>query len=96
MDPVDIVIEIDGEQAIDGDFEVGNQHNWKRYVLRQSPGRHTLTARSTDGDATLEESFVVSKGLWAVLGYWYYTEAYSSPPESRHFELEILVTDASP
>lgn len=89
IDPVDIVIEIDGEQIIDGDFDVGNQHNWKRYVLRLSPGRHTLTARSTDGDATLNESFVASDRRWAVLNYWYYTEAYGSPPEPKHFELKI-------
>ena len=89
LDPVDIVIEIDGEQIIDGEFEVGNQHNWKRYVLRLSPGRHTLTAQSTDGDATLEKSFVVSGRRWAVLNYWYYTEASGSPPEPKHFELGI-------
>ena len=75
IDPVDIVIEIDGEQIIDGDFDVGSQHNWRRYVIRLSPGRHTATARSTDGDATLRESFVVSDRRWVVLNYWYYTEA---------------------
>jgi hypothetical protein len=86
IDPVDIVIEIDGEQIVDGEFEVGNQHNWKRYVLRLTPGRHTLTARSIDGEATLEESFVVSERRWAVLNYWYYSDACGSPPEPKHFE----------
>ena len=89
LDPVDIVIEIDGEQIIDGEFEVGNQHNWKRYVLRLTPGRHTLTARSTNGDATLEESFVVNERRWAAVDYWYYTEASGSPPEPKHFEFNI-------
>jgi hypothetical protein len=89
LDPVDIVIEIDGEQIVGGEFEVGNQHNWRRYVLRLSPGRHTLTARSTDGDATLEESFVVSERRWAALDYWYYTEAYGSTTEPKHFEFSI-------
>jgi hypothetical protein len=89
IDPVDIVIEVDGEQIIDGDFDVGSQHNWKRYVLWLSPGWHTLTARSTDGDATLNESFVVSDRRWADLTYWYYSEAYGSLSEPKHFEFNI-------
>jgi len=89
IDPVDIVVAIDGEQIIDEEFAVANQHNWKRFVLRLSPGRHTLTARSSTGDATLETSFDVSDRHWAVLDYWYSSEAYGSPPEPRHFEFMI-------
>ena len=89
IDPVDIVVEIDGEQVVDGDVEVGNQHNWQRYVLRLTPGRHTLTARSIDGDATLEGSFVVRERRRAALNYWYHTEASGSPPEPKHFEFKV-------
>ncbi len=90
IDPVDILIEIDGEHVIDGDFAVGSQHTWKRYVLRLSPGRHTLTARSSRGEASLVESFVVPDDRrWAALSYWYSTDAYGSPPEPKHFEFRI-------
>jgi hypothetical protein len=90
IDPVDIVIEIDGEQVIDGDFAVGSQHTWRRHVLRLSPGRHTLTARSSRGEASLEESFVVRDDRrWADLSYGYSTDAYGSPPEPKHFEFGI-------
>ena len=68
---VDVVVEVDGQRVISEDFAVGDQHNWKRFVLRLSPGRHTLVARSTQGDATLRRSFVMSGKRWAVLDYWY-------------------------
>ena len=89
IDPVDVVVAIDGEPVIAEEFAVANQHNWKKFVLRLSPGRHTLTARSGRGAATLETSFVVKGAHWAVLDYWYYSEAYGSPPEPRHFEFMI-------
>jgi len=68
---VDVVVEVDGQRVIDEAFQVGDQHNWKRIVLRSSPDRHTLVARSTQGDATLRRSFVMPGRRWAVLDYWY-------------------------
>jgi len=49
---VDIVIEIDGARVVDDVFLVEDQHNWKEYAIDLSPGAHTLTARSVEGDAT--------------------------------------------
>lgn len=68
---VDVVVEVDGQRVISEDFEVGDQHNWKRFVLRLPPGRHTLVARSEQGGATLRRSFVMSGKRWAALDYWY-------------------------
>lgn len=89
IDSIDVTVEIDGEEVISEDFDVGDQHNWKQFVIRLAPGHHTLRARSRLGDATLEKSFVVSDKHWAVLNYWYSTEEYGHPPEPKQFEFII-------
>jgi hypothetical protein len=85
---IDVLVEVDGQRVVDEDLEVGNQHNWKRFVLELSPGRHTLVARSSRGDALLQRSFVVSGKRWAVLDYWYYSGA-NGTPEPKHFTFII-------
>ncbi len=40
IDPVDIQIWIDGECVVREYFEVGNQHNYRPFVLRLSEGTH--------------------------------------------------------
>jgi len=76
---VDIVIEIDGARVVDDVFLVEDQHNWKEYAIDLSPGAHTLTARSVEGDATFERSFEVTGDHWAAIDYWYVTEEYGTP-----------------
>jgi hypothetical protein len=67
---VDIAIELDGRVAVDGDFAVEDQHNWVEYRLELTPGRHTLSATSDAGGASLTRSFVVRGSTWAVVNYW--------------------------
>ena len=85
---VDVLVEVDGKRVVDQDFEVGNQHDWKRFVLELSPGRHTLVAKSSRGDALLQRSFVVSGKRWAALDYWYSSGA-NGTPEPKHFTFII-------
>lgn len=67
---VDILIEIDGSEVVHDDFAVGNQHNWIEHTLRLEPGRHTLVARSQQGDAVLRKGFGVRGKTWMVVDYW--------------------------
>ena len=83
ISPVDMKIYVDGQLIIDDDFEVGNQHNWKKYEYKLGIGKHTIKAVSQKGDAVLEEDFFVLNKRWAVLDYW------SSQTTSRKFIFEI-------
>ena len=72
---VRLTVVVDGLTVVDGDFEVADQHNWVRFPLRLSPGRHEITARS-DSEAVLEQSFRVPGDArrYAVIDYWTETE----------------------
>ncbi|MCL4691996.1 MAG: hypothetical protein KJ060_05720 [Candidatus Hydrogenedentes bacterium] len=74
ISPVDIKVQIDGEVVVHQNFDVGTQHNWKKFGIALPPGVHSLTATSTKGDATLEQEFTVTGEHWAVVDYWYYPE----------------------
>jgi hypothetical protein len=67
---VDIRIEIDGREVVHDDFAVENQHNWVEYPLRLETGRHTLLARTEQGDAVLNERFMVRGRTWMVVDFW--------------------------
>jgi hypothetical protein len=69
-DSVDIAVVIDGRPAVDGDFAVGNQHNWIEFRFALDDGEHGLRVDSLDGDAILEERFKVKGKRWAVVDYW--------------------------
>src|SRR4029453_1490219 len=65
-DNVDIAVVIDGRPAGDGEFAVGNQHNWIEFRVALDDGEHALRVDSLDGDAILEERFKVKGKRWAV------------------------------
>jgi hypothetical protein len=67
---VDILVFIDGRPAVDGNFEVGNQHNWIEFTFDLEDGKHALHAESVAGEAVLEERFQVEGKRWAVVDYW--------------------------
>jgi hypothetical protein len=69
-DNVDIAVVIDGRPAVDGEFAVGNQHNWIEFRFALDDGEHALRVDSLDGDAILEERFKVKGKRWAVVDYW--------------------------
>lgn len=77
--PVDITVTVDDETVVDGDFAVGDQHDWKRYAITLSPGRHTLVATSIHGEATFEHTFETDGDHWAAVEYWYATGADGTP-----------------
>ncbi len=86
VSPVDVKVYIDDQLMIDEEFEVGNQHNWKKFEYKLSKGQHTLKAVSEKGDAVLEEEFVVLNNRWAALNYW------SSETEAKKFTVNIQST----
>ena len=67
---VDIAVVIDGRLAVDGDFAVGDQHNWSEFRFDLENGKHTLHVESLEGDAKLEKRFDVKGKRWAVVDYW--------------------------
>ena len=79
LERVDIAIEVDGQPVLDQYFNVGSQHDFKKFVLRLAPGRHVLTARSIKGKASLKKSFSVTGKHWVAVSYWYYTQAQGTP-----------------
>ena len=79
IDPVDIIVEIDGKVVIDKDFDVGNQHNYEYFEFQLSEGRHTIQARSEFGDVEMQEEFEVDEEKWAVLNFWYYEDEDEEP-----------------
>lgn len=88
LDPVDIAVEIDGTTVIDRSFDVGNQHNWKKFVLRLRPGGHTIHARSSKGDVTMTRKFAVDQKQWAVIDFWY-NDGTSGTPTDPLFTFTI-------
>ncbi len=88
-DPIDITVLIDGQVAIDEQFEVKGQHNWISFFVRGlTPGEHSLTARSGTG-VEQQETFDVSEDepRWMVLDYWFYPED-DGPEGGRSFTFD--------
>ena len=67
--PVDIAIEVDGKTVLPRSRVRSGQYPWKRLILRLARGRHSLTARSIKGRASLETSFSVTGPRWVALDY---------------------------
>ncbi|GMV93012.1 MAG: hypothetical protein AMXMBFR82_27900 [Candidatus Hydrogenedentota bacterium] len=90
ISPVDINVQIDGEVVVHQNFDVGTQHNWKKFRIALPPGTHSLTATSAKGDATLEQEFAVTGEHWAVVDFWYYPEAKGGAgPTPRQFGFRV-------
>jgi hypothetical protein len=67
---VDITVWINGFVAVDGEFEVGNQHNWSEYRFNLADGPHTIRAATAAGETVFEEGFQIEGNRWAVVDYW--------------------------
>jgi hypothetical protein len=52
------------------DFEAKNQHYWKIYALKLTPGDHILQAKAERDITEINRSFKVSGHHWAVLNFW--------------------------
>jgi len=71
--PVDITVTLNGKKAVSQDFEVGNQHNWKKHTFKLAPGKYKLVAESKKGKAKFEKELEIKdKKTWAAMDYWYY------------------------
>jgi hypothetical protein len=79
MELVDVRVELDGQLAVTGDFEVGSQHTWKKFELPAAPGSHVLRVISADSSARLDETFVMDERKWMVLAFWY-ERGSANPP----------------
>ena len=68
---VRLTVEVDGITVVDGDFHVGDQHNWMKFPLEMAPGTHNVTAEADSG-AGFSEAFQVPDGevRFAVIDYW--------------------------
>ena len=93
---IDITVEIDGEAVVDGVFPSARDSNEQPspdqgyYVLSLPPGRHTISAHSDRGEASLEKPFDVADKLWIVVAYSYNASQYGTP-SPRQFD--IVVSD---
>ncbi len=91
IDTIDIQIYIDDMLAVNEDFEVKNQHNWKRFRFDLSKEEHVIVAKSTKGAAMLEQEFSITDSAhWAVIDYWYYPDnSGGTDPTPRQFSFNI-------
>ncbi len=93
VNPVDIKVYINGQVAIDQDFDIGKefpQHNWIKFQYSLPKGTYQLKVESIKGKATLETKFEIIAKHWAVIDYWYYPEITGGAgPTPRQFIFNI-------
>lgn len=88
LDRVGIRIELDGQLAVTGDFDVEGQHTWVPFELPAAPGTHTLRVTSTGGSATLDETFVMDDRKWGVVMFWF--DQDSTEIDTPYFSWALL------
>jgi len=71
IDPIDILVKIDGKIVIDGKFLVKFQHNYQTFEFDLKSGTHTIYAESIKGNYQLKEEFTIERELWASLDFQY-------------------------
>ncbi|MHC5077902.1 MAG: hypothetical protein ACYTHN_02710 [Planctomycetota bacterium] len=69
VDPVHILVFIDGKKVIDAEFHVKNQHNWVHHSFSLAKGTHKIVAKTKEGDAHLEKEITIEKKHWAVIDF---------------------------
>jgi hypothetical protein len=60
VDPANIRILIDGNEAVNDNFNHGTGHSWQTFSVQLSPGRHVLKAETSSGAAFIEKEFVLT------------------------------------
>ena len=88
INPVDIKVYIDGQVAVEQEFDVGNQHNWQAFQYSLPNGTHQLRVQSRKGQAKLQKEFEVKGKHWAVLDYWFYPDTHYEPTP-KHFTFGV-------
>lgn len=79
IDRVGIQVDLDGELAVDGDFDVEGQHSWHEFTFRVPAGVEIkLQARAHDD--VLSETFKVTDDHdYAVINFWSADQNSSTP-----------------
>ena len=78
IDPVDLSIFIDGKLIVSDEYYIGNMHNWIRYDINQTIGKHTIIVTSISGNYAINSTFEIKDKLWLVIDFWTENE-YHSP-----------------
>ncbi len=90
---VDINVEIDGQLAVTGDFDVEGQHSWHQFKFELAPGDHVLTATTDDVPGiTLELPFNLATPKYAVTNFWYVADPAADQPA----QLDGFITSEPP
>ena len=79
IDPVDILVEIDGELVVSDYFHVGTQHSFVPFTLSLSAGTHRVHIWSEKGDAEMRIQFELVEHDVGVVTYWYYPKSHYNP-----------------
>ena len=64
-----------------------DSHDWRKYTLRLSVGKHYLSAESKRGNLKIEKEFEVRDKHWAVLQFSTKKQGQKAPP---YFNFEIF------
>lgn len=70
IDPVRIVVSLDGAVVVDDDFSVEGQHSWILHELEIAAGVHEIRVDAYGTGAYFEETFELTEESWAVLEFW--------------------------
>lgn len=87
--PVDIRVSIDDTPVVQQYFDVGNQHNWRRFAFALPPGQHRIMATSVKGKATITTNFSLGdRRCSGIVDYWYYPKNDGDTPRQLSFHVE--------
>lgn len=89
INPVDVLIEIDGELVVSDYFRVGTQHTFVPFKLSLSKGKHWIRIWSKKGDSELSTEFDLNDHEVGVVTFWYYPKShYNSTPRKFEFSTQ--------
>jgi len=69
-DPARIIVSIDGKQVVDGEFEYGQDfpgHTFISHHLELPRGKHTISARTADGNVRFRGETTLKRKKWYVV-----------------------------
>jgi hypothetical protein len=89
LDPVDVRVQIDGEQVAEQDLPLRATQVYFTYELQLTPGTHLVRALTSKGQVTFEETFDIGWKRWALLTFHYNAETHQDP-KPAHFTWEVM------
>ena len=84
---VDMTIYVDDKLALQGIFDVANQHNFQRFQFSLPNGTHKINVESIIGGAKLEKGFEITSKQYAVISY---DDDYNFVFSIQNQEMEFL------